>query len=72
MSLGIQLCERCGAETHATTTSMFNTQTICMDCKRAEKRHPQYQAAVEAEGAACRSGNYNFPGIGLPADLEKS
>lgn len=46
--------------------SMFNTETICMDCKAAEKKHPRYKDAVEADNAAIRQGNYNFKGIGYP------
>jgi hypothetical protein len=45
--------------------SMFNTEDICMDCKSAEEMRPDYKDAVETGNAAIRSGNYNFPGIGL-------
>lgn len=45
--------------------SMFNTQTICMDCKDSERKDPRYKEAQEAELAAVKAGNYNFPGIGL-------
>lgn len=62
-------CQRCSKETAAHTMSMFNTETICLDCSAKEGRHPQYQAAVDAEAAAVRSGNLNFRGIGKPADL---
>jgi hypothetical protein len=44
--------------------SMFNTQTICMECKEAEKKDPRYQEARAADEAAIRGGNFNFPGIG--------
>jgi len=40
-----------------------------MECEDKEKAHPLYQKAVEAESAAVRQGNYNFEGIGKPADL---
>ncbi len=50
--------------------SFFNTQMICLACEAAEKAHPAYVAAHEAEVAACLRGDYNFPGVGLPVDLE--
>jgi NMD protein affecting ribosome stability and mRNA decay len=59
-------CERCGKETQVTTMSWFSTETICPDCSEAEKNHPDYKLAVETECAACKSGNYNFPGVGWP------
>lgn len=62
-------CERCGAETGVTIMSMFNTQTICLDCKDGEARHPSYLQARAAEEAAVRAGNSNFPGAGFqPGD----
>lgn len=62
-------CDRCGTETSAFTCSMFNTDDICTTCEQKERKHPQYPEAVVAEARACESGNYNFPGIGLPNDL---
>lgn len=62
--IGKQRCDRCGQETLATIMSMFNTQTICMECKEAEKKDPRYQEARAADEAAIRGGNFNFPGIG--------
>ena len=62
-------CERCEAETVGSTCSTFNTEQICMDCKDKETRHPAYERARAAEAAAVRLGNYNFPGVGKPADL---
>ena len=62
-------CDRCFKEISLTIVSYFNTDVICRDCKAKEKAHPQYQQAVEAEVAACQRGDYNFQGIGLPADL---
>jgi hypothetical protein len=56
-------CQRCGKETSITIMSMFNTQTICMDCKDAEEKDPRYNEARAADEAAIRSGNFNFPGI---------
>jgi len=57
-------CDRCGTKTNTTIMSMFNTQTLCMDCKDAEEKDPSYKAAREADEAAIRGGNFNFPGIG--------
>lgn len=62
-------CQRCHKETNCYTTSMFNTQDICMKCADKEKQHPDYKLAVEADRAAVSSGNWNFEGIGLPSDL---
>ena len=49
--------------------SMFNEQEICMDCKDKEEKHPKYQEARDAEHREVMNGNYNFKGIGKPADL---
>jgi hypothetical protein len=49
--------------------STFNTQILCLDCKRKERQHPAYPKAAEAENEAVRRGDMNFPGIGLPSDL---
>lgn len=62
-------CERCGQETTVTTGSYFNTDQICTACDDAERAHPRFEEARQAEEAACRAGDYNFPGIGLPSDL---
>ena len=61
-------CERCGSS-GTFTMSRFNTERICLACSAKEKAHPRYQEAVNAEMEAIRSGNYNFQGIGKPADL---
>ena len=58
-------CERCGTPTNITTMSMFNEETICMACKKAEQQRPDYKDAVAADEAAIKSGNFNFKGIGL-------
>jgi hypothetical protein len=63
------ICERCGKETICTIMSKFNTQNICMNCKNKERSHPKYKEAAEAELAAVRSGDYNYPGIGKPSNL---
>lgn len=47
--------------------SMFNTEQICMDCKKKERKRPDYNKACEAELTAIRNGNYNYKGIGYPS-----
>ena len=60
-----QTCDRCGSSlTSGRTMSRFNTDCICLKCAEEEKSHPDYRKAVEAETAAIRNGNHNFPGIG--------
>ena len=62
-------CDRCGKDDGYITTSYFNTDTICWDCDTAERAHPDFQKAMDAEHEAVRRGDMNFPGIGLPAEL---
>jgi hypothetical protein len=49
--------------------SRFNTDMLCDACEKKEKDHPKYKAARDAEDAAVRAGDYNFPGVGKPDDL---
>jgi hypothetical protein len=62
-------CDRCGATTGFFSTSYFNTDTLCRDCLERERRHPDYERAKRVEEDAVRRGDYNFPGVGKPADL---
>lgn len=62
-------CDRCGSNTDVTTTSYFNTETLCMSCATAERAHPSFERARAEETAACMRGDYNFPGIGCPPEL---
>lgn len=62
-------CDRCGKETLGSTGSYFNTEQICFDCREKEEQHPQFEEARRVELEAVKRGDYNFPGIGLPADL---
>ncbi len=58
-------CGRCGGLlANGRTMSRFNTDCICLKCAEAEKTHPDYQKAVDAEISAIRNGNLNFKGIG--------
>ena len=67
----MMLCERCFKECIGKIMSQFNTQDICLECTEAEKKHPMYDYALQAELEAMQHGDYNFPGIGLPADYGK-
>lgn len=64
------ICERCGLDGWVWTGSYFNTQTICEQCDKEEQQHPDFARAKEVECEAVKSGDLNFPGIGLPADLQ--
>jgi len=62
-------CQRCKRRAYVTTTSYFNTEIICIDCSEDERSHPDFEKAMKADEEACRRKDFNFPGIGLPADL---
>jgi hypothetical protein len=63
------LCDRCHQPTRSTIMSYFNTDSLCSACTDRERAHPRFKEAQEAEERACREGNFNFAGIGLPEDL---
>lgn len=68
----VPYCERCGLKigskrSPAFTMSMFNTQNICVPCKATEKKHTMYVIAVRED---LLHVGQNFPGIGLPPDLQ--
>lgn len=63
------ICDRCAADTRSYSMSYFNTDTICPECEAKERAHPKFSEARDAEIAACKRGNFNFPGIGKPSDL---
>jgi len=65
----VENCQRCGKEITAHTMSMFNKELICMGCKEVEKNHPDYDKARRKELEEVMKGNYNYEGIGKPADL---
>jgi hypothetical protein len=50
--------------------SYFNTDTICSECWDVERAHPLFPEAKRVENEAVRAGDFNFPGIGLPPELE--
>lgn len=62
-------CQRCGEHAATSICSTFTIEQICLACKGREESHPDYERARQAEADAVRGGDYNFPGIGKPADL---
>ena len=59
-------CDRCGGSLDGgRTMSMFDTSCICMACAAAEREHPDYRRAADAELAEVRKCNRNFKGIGF-------
>ena len=66
----IDPCPRCsGDKSKGQTCSMFNLEMICLSCLEKEKLHPDYERARDEERVAVLAGNFNFAGIGKPADL---
>lgn len=63
-------CDRCGEEMFSCKVSYFNTETICRQCEDAEEAHPLFPEAKRMDNEAVRAGEFNFPGIGLPPELE--
>lgn len=61
-----QYCDRCGVSLigQSRIMSIFNRDCICETCKEEEKKHPDYEKAVEAEREAVAKGIMDFPGIG--------
>ena len=65
--LTVRKCDRCGGSLeHGRIMSRFDTSCLCLNCEREERQHPDYQKAADAELAAVRRGDMNFPGIGWP------
>lgn len=59
-------CDRCGGPLdNGRIMSMFNTDCICMKCKKEERKRNDYDRARETEMSAVRGGDYNFSGISL-------
>lgn len=61
------ICDRCLKQTLGVIMSKFNKDEICLDCHDDEQLAPGYAVADAMELAACRGGNYNYPGVGLSA-----
>ena len=62
-------CQRCGESAQIGSVSYFNTQFCCMPCLDTEQAHIQYGEARAAELLEVSKQNYNYPGLGLPADI---
>ena len=60
-----QQCDRCHQPTLGTIMSVFNVERLCLDCKEAEKLHPEYAQAAAAHDAAVKNGDFLFRGTGL-------
>lgn len=59
-------CDRCGGSLkEGRIMSMYNTDCICMKCKREERQRNDYKDAINADREQIRQGNYNFVGIGV-------
>lgn len=69
--LQMKKCDRCGEEMTTFRCSWFNTQDICLDCAEIESKHPKFKEAKKADHEHVVAGQYNFEGIGLPADFEE-
>lgn len=65
----MKTCDRCGDPTNAWLMSFFNTEECCLSCIEKEQTHPKFGEAKKAECDAIKSGDNNFPGIGLPEEL---
>lgn len=63
------ICGRCHRECNGFTGSYFDTANICFRCEEVERNHPAYEEARRVESAECARGNFNFRGVGVPADL---
>ena len=59
-------CDRCGGSLDGgRIMSMYNTDCICMKCKRKEEHRDDYKKAADADHNEILKGNYNFKGIGF-------
>jgi len=61
-------CTRCGGTISSGAISTFTAETICTNCVKIERQHPDYKAARAAIDAAAAAGNYFFSGVGWPGE----
>lgn len=61
--LSQEKCSRCGSPLTIRILSRMNEEILCLHCAEAEKAHPRYQEAVEAELEQVKAENYNYPGL---------
>lgn len=62
-------CARCGTTETSLKMSYFNTDMLCPECVKKEEAHPDFKKAKDIELQHVLNGDYNFAGIGKPADL---
>jgi len=61
-----ETCDRCGRSlSNGRIMSMFNTETICLDCKIKETRREDYKKALDSVRAEEAKGNRDYEGIGF-------
>ena len=59
-------CDRCkGSLSAGRIMSTYNTDCICMDCKKAETKRSDYKFARDTELNEVIKGNLNYQGVGL-------
>ncbi len=61
-------CQRCGDRSKANTPSVFNCQTLCLDCAGKERAHPDFKEARNQMEGAEKRGDRTFLGIGWHGD----
>ena len=62
----VENCDRCKKPLNGSRIqSMYSSAVLCMECHDKETKRSDYQEAVQADRAAIRNGDYNFPGIGI-------
>ena len=75
-------CDRCGGSLDGgRIMSRFSTETLCLDCEREERQHPDYQKAAEAAQKALdkyqktlrkwMGEDFNIGGTGFEYDINK-
>ena len=59
-------CDRCkGSLDGGRMMSMFNTDCLCLECIRKERKRDDYPDAIKADHEEIKRGNFSFQGIGL-------
>jgi len=67
-----KFCDRCGKPlTGGRIMSMFNTDCICMECSKQERKRSDFENARKTDEEQIRKGNYNFKGIGLSKNTNR-
>lgn len=58
-------CDRCGGSLkNGRIMSMYNTDCICMECKKKERERSDYKKASDTEREMLMKGVRNYKGIG--------